>query len=219
MAYNGQALQDKYVLNVLNHKKNGYFIEIGSHDPICINNTYILETKYDWKGIMIEMDSKYLNSYKNHRPNSIHVINDATKINYKELFETNNVPKNIDYLQLDLEPTNNSTLLTLMKLNDEIFNNYKFATITFEHDCKNGLSHLPIIQKTRIESRNILKNRGYICVFEDINNQGENPFEDWYVHPELVNMEYITNLIDRNKQFYKYDKNTELSINYQDIQY
>ena len=55
--------------------------------------------------------------------------------------------------------------------------------------------------------------------FEDINNQGANPFEDWYVHPELVNMEYITKLIDRNRQFYKYDKNTGLSINYQDIQY
>jgi len=56
----------------------------------------------DWKGIMIEMDSNFLNSYKNHRPNSIHIINDATTINYKELFETNNVLKNIDYLQLDL---------------------------------------------------------------------------------------------------------------------
>lgn len=168
---------------------------------------------------MIEMDSNFLNSYKNHRPNSIHIINDATTINYKELFETNNVPKNIDYLQLDLEPTNNSTLLTLIKLNDEVFDNHKFATITFEHDCKDGLSHLPIIQNTRNESRKILKNRGYIGVFEDINNQGANPFEDWYVHPELVNMEYITNLIDRNRQFYKYDKNTGLSINYQDIQY
>ena len=33
MAYNGQALQDKYVLNVLNNKKNGYFIEIGITRP------------------------------------------------------------------------------------------------------------------------------------------------------------------------------------------
>jgi hypothetical protein len=178
-----------------------------------------LETKYDWKGIMIEMHSKYLNSYKIHRPNSIHVINDATTINYKELFETNNVPKNIDYLQIDLEPTNNSTLQTLIKLDDEVFDKYKFATITFEHDCKDGLSDLPIIQNTRIESRKILKNRGYICVFEDINNQGIDPFEDWYVHPELVNMEYITKLIETNKQYYKYNKNTVLSINYQDIHY
>ena len=168
---------------------------------------------------MIEIDSKYLNSYKIHRPNSIHIINDATTINYKELFETNNVPENIDYLQLDLEPINNSTLQTLIKLNDKVLDNHKFATITFEHDCKDGISHLPIIQNTRTESRKILKNRGYICVFEDINNQGINPFEDWYVHPELVNMEYITNLIDKNRQFYKYNKNTELSINYQDIQY
>lgn len=41
--YNGQALQDEFVLTVLNNKKNGYFLEIGSYDPIIINNTYILE--------------------------------------------------------------------------------------------------------------------------------------------------------------------------------
>ena len=41
--YLGQAQQDKFVLNVLNEKKNGYFLEIGSNHPININNTYLLE--------------------------------------------------------------------------------------------------------------------------------------------------------------------------------
>ena len=39
---------------------------------------------------------------ENIRPNSIHVIQDATKINYLELFKKYNVPKNIDYLSLDV---------------------------------------------------------------------------------------------------------------------
>ena len=47
----GQAEQDKFVLNMLNNKENGYFLEIGSNDPIHINNTYILEKDYNWKGI------------------------------------------------------------------------------------------------------------------------------------------------------------------------
>ena len=34
-----------------------------------------------------------------------------------------------------------------------------------------------------------------------------------------INMEYITKLIETNKQYYKYNKNTVLSINYQDIHY
>jgi hypothetical protein len=30
----GQANQDKFVLNVLKEKRNGYFLEIGSNHPI-----------------------------------------------------------------------------------------------------------------------------------------------------------------------------------------
>ena len=51
--YNGQAEQDKFVLHVLQHKQNGYFLEIGSNNPITINNTYLLE-KVDWQGIIVD---------------------------------------------------------------------------------------------------------------------------------------------------------------------
>ena len=83
----GQAQQDKFVLNILKEKRNGYFLEIGSNHPININNTYLLETKYDWKGIMIEYNKSFLDLYKIHRPNSIHIMNDATTIDYKDVFE------------------------------------------------------------------------------------------------------------------------------------
>ena len=111
--YLGQAEQDKFVLNVLKEKRNGYFLEIGSNHPININNSYLLETKYEWKGIMIEYDSNFLDLYKEHRPNSIHVINDATIIDYKSIFENNNMPLFFDYLQIDLEANNGSTIKTL----------------------------------------------------------------------------------------------------------
>jgi len=45
--YNGQAEQDKFILNVLKEKKDGFFLEIGSNHPININNTFVLETKYN----------------------------------------------------------------------------------------------------------------------------------------------------------------------------
>ncbi len=64
-----------------------------------------------------------LDLYKKERPNSIHVIQDATQINYKDLFESNNAPTNIDFLQIDLE-----------KLDEEVMDTYKFATVTFQHD-------------------------------------------------------------------------------------
>ena len=81
--FNGQIQQDKFVLNVLKNKKNGFFVEIGSYDPILINNSYILEKNYKWNGIMIEYSNEWLNDYKRIRPNSIHVINDIREIDYK----------------------------------------------------------------------------------------------------------------------------------------
>ena len=212
--YLGQAEQDKFVLNILKGKKNGYFLEIGSNHPININNTYLLETKYDWKGIMVEYEHSYLELYKQHRPNSLYIINNATLIDYKSFFASNNVPLTIDYLQIDLEANNGSTIQTLQKLDNEIFDNYKFATITFEHDI-----YHTNFGNTREKSREIFKRRGYICVFEDINNCGVNPYEDWYVHPDLVDMEYVNKLIENNKNNYVPNNITGKTINWQQIIY
>jgi hypothetical protein len=210
----GQAEQDKFVINVLKEKKNGYFLEIGSNHPCNINNSFVLEKKYDWKGIMIEYDSSFLPLYKQYRPNSIHIINDATQVDYKNVFEKNNMPLSFDYLQIDLEANNGSTIKTLQKLDNEIFDIYKFATVTFEHDI-----YHTNYSNTRLESRNIFKKRGYVCVFEDINNKGIYPYEDWYVHPDLVDMDYINKLIEINKNNYVNHNITEKTINWQDIQY
>jgi hypothetical protein len=214
--YNGQAQQDKFALKLLHEKRNGFFVECGSHNAIIINNTYLLEKQYDWKGIMIEYDITHLNSYKTHRPNSIHVIQDATTIDYKQLFETNHAPFSIDYLQIDLEPSNNSTLQTLQKIDRDVMDTYQFATVTFEHDLYGGSD---IYLQTRNKSRDIFKRRGYINLFEDINNGGVNPYEDWYVHPDLVDMEYVTKLIQMNEKHYIRCGISERSINWQDIEY
>ncbi|MBG6174919.1 FkbM family methyltransferase [Labrenzia sp. EL_208] len=35
-------------------KRNGYFVEFGATNGIGLNNTYLLETKYSWNGILAE---------------------------------------------------------------------------------------------------------------------------------------------------------------------
>jgi hypothetical protein len=213
-SFYGQAEQDKFVLNILKGKKNGFFLEIGSNDPININNTYLLEKKYDWKGIMVEYESRYAELYKIHRGNSIHIINNATQVDYKSIFEENNMPFNMDYLQIDLEANNGSTINTLIKLDTELFDKYKFATVSFEHDI-----YHTNYANTREKSREIFYKRGYVCVFKDISYLG-NPFEDWYVHPDLVDMNYIENLINLNKNKYKFENITNISsINCKNIEY
>ena len=196
MNYNGQAGQDLFVLKVLNSKYKGTFLEIGSNHPIKINNTYLLENTYNWNGIMVEYDNNFIELYRQYRPLSKWVISDATKINYKVLFEENKMPENIDYLQIDLEVNNNSTLQTLKLLDEQLMDKYKFATVTFEHDIYSGNYF-----DTRNESRKIFEKRGYELVFPDVMNDG-NAFEDWYVHPELVNMNYINNIKSNHSMEY-----------------
>jgi hypothetical protein len=197
--FNGQARQDEFVVNMTNRKKNGFFLEIGSMDPVKINNSYILEKEYGWTGIMVEYDKKWLSHYKEKRPNSIHVMEDATKIDYKTLFEENNVPLNSDYLQIDLEVNDGGTLRTLNKLKKDVLGKYKFATITFEHD----IYHTNFLN-TRFESRKIFEDLGYLRIFSDVNSVGGScPFEDWYIHPELVDLEYVFYLLEKNVNNYK----------------
>ena len=44
--YTSQAGQDRFVVNILKGKMNGYFLEIGSNSPVHINNTFILEKRF-----------------------------------------------------------------------------------------------------------------------------------------------------------------------------
>lgn len=214
--FRGQAQQDRFVMTIMKQKQNGFFVEIGSNHPIDINNSYLLEKTYNWKGIMIEYESKYLPSYKQHRPNSIHVIQDATTIDYKNLFEANDVHLQMDYLQIDLEADNGSTIQTLEKLNREVLDAYTFATVTFEHDIYRGDFY-----NTRMRSRQILEERGYVCVFKDIHNKEPRyVYEDWYVHPSLVDMDYVNALMSKNAVHYESNPITgQPSIDWQKIDY
>jgi hypothetical protein len=186
----GQAAQDFFIIHMLKKKRNGYFLEIGSNHPIVINNTYQLERDYGWKGIMVEYDGSFLKEYQEHRPNSIPIINDARAIDYVDELRKANFPRNMDYLQIDLDVDNKSTLDVLLKLSNTVFHEYKFATVTFEHDIYRGDYF-----NTRTLSRAIFESHGYVRIFSDVmislGHHGDVPFEDWYVHPALVDMDYV----------------------------
>lgn len=54
-----QARQDEVVAALLSGKKNGYFIDLASNDPVKISNTYALETNYNWHGLCLEPNPAY----------------------------------------------------------------------------------------------------------------------------------------------------------------
>jgi hypothetical protein len=216
MSYYSQAGQDAFIVNMLDFKRDGYFLEIGSNHPININNTYKLENELNWKGIMVEYNPGFLPLYQQHRPQSIHIIGNAIVVDYKKILQENGFPKNMDYLQIDLEANNGSTLRTLQNLETHILPEYKFATITFEHD----IWHTNYMN-TRQVSREIFDKFGYIRVFPDIHNlEPQYVFEDWYVHPDLVNMEKVHKIMNKNSGKYVFNPIiNEGSLNWKDIDY
>jgi hypothetical protein len=194
MDYKGQARQDEFVCLVNNFKKDGYFVEIGANDPIHHNNTYVLEKNLNWKGLMVEYISGWYSHYRDIRPNSIPIINDATIVDYLKYLEDYNFPKNIDYLQIDLDVDNRSTLTTLELFDKTIFDKYTFSTITFEHDIYTGNFF-----DTQKISREIFSRRGYILLFSNVSvwwADKWSEFEDWYIHSSTLNKELIDKILN-----------------------
>ena len=59
-----QLRQDLFVLSELEFKKNGYFVEFGATNGFDISNSYLLETKFNWKGIVAEPAKKWRHELK-----------------------------------------------------------------------------------------------------------------------------------------------------------
>jgi FkbM family methyltransferase len=62
MKYYSQYKQDKFLNEVIfGNKINGFFIDIGAHDGVTINNTYFFEEYKYWKGICVEPNPNVYN--------------------------------------------------------------------------------------------------------------------------------------------------------------
>jgi FkbM family methyltransferase len=49
-----QLFQDLLVVFLLDEKRAGYFVELGAMDGIKLSNTFLLENKFGWRGIVAE---------------------------------------------------------------------------------------------------------------------------------------------------------------------
>jgi len=66
---NSQFGQDLWVLQHLQGKRSGYFMEIGAGDGLYISNTLVLEKYFGWTGLLVEPTGIYT-ELVNNRPNS-----------------------------------------------------------------------------------------------------------------------------------------------------
>jgi hypothetical protein len=186
MNFYSQIGQDKLVLKYLKNKKNGTFVDIGCGFPKHINNTYLLESEFNWYGISVDL-IKYTEqdgSVWDDCRNTKLILNNALEIDYSGLFKENSLPFNIDYLTMDLEPPD----LSLQCLYKIPFDEYTFNIITFEVD-KNREGD----EKRINESREFLKTKGYTLIGSLCSGQ-----DDVYLHNSIIDLINEFQFVDDN---------------------
>ena len=164
--------QDRWVLTVLDGKQNGTYVEIGGGHPKIGNNTYVLEKHFQWTGVAVERDSRMVDLYNSERINPC-MLFDAMAFDYLSYFKNNHFPKQIDYLQIDIDADPKAAnLLGLIALP---LTEYRFSTITIEHGCVTDYRMSPLRDAQRL----ILSSLGYRLIVQGVN-------EDWWIDESIV---------------------------------
>jgi tetratricopeptide (TPR) repeat protein len=174
-----QVYQDMFVLTMLNGKRDGTFVEIGCRDPEFNSNTKLLE-EWGWTGTSIDILPEATAQWEGRRKARVITAN-ALMIDYDALLSQ----RDYDYLQIDIEPALQS-LTVLLKIP---FEKHRFGVITFEHEDFRGLK-----DNVKERSRSYLRSQGYVLVAADIAPDDYENFEDWWIHPDLVDPKIVSSM-------------------------
>lgn len=175
-----QAAQDYFVYKILiegKEPKEGTFVDIGCNDPIAINNTYTLEHYYGWKGLLIDI-CDFSKEIKDKRTSAFLQI-DVKQKNWFELAITAglDLSKPIDYLSFDIDADGVSVIENFP------FDRVTFRVMTIEHD------KYRFGDEAQIRMREAITRHGYEPICTDVQSVCGKPYEDWYVHPEYVDID------------------------------
>ena len=197
-----QLGQELEVIKFYNNKEGGFFIEIGASDGLELSNTYLLETKYKWKGICCEPIPKKFEKLVKNRPNSIcykqAVYNQSGLIlpfdisnsydllsgisehidKHKSSVDNDKTTVQVETISLldVLEKSNAPSFIEYMSLDTEGSEFEILKNFDFEKYTF-GLIDVEhnFMEPRRTEIRNLLLSKGYIY-------KGENNWDDMYKH-------------------------------------
>jgi len=183
--------QDFFVAAVTDKKYHGTYLEIGANDPKQFSNTYLLETQLGWRGVGVEKDKTFADLHLDQRTNAC-VCDDATTIDYDALLTKHNLGPHIDYLQLDIDPTD----MTYRALTMIDFDKYSFSVITYEHDYYVNTEYN---DQWRQKSRAWLRQHGYTMVVEDVIPPNQTlSHEDWWINEKHINSDTWKLFVGKN---------------------
>lgn len=183
--YSSSEILETFVINVLDQKRDGTFVEIGANHYKDHNNTYYLETEYNWSGVALDINPHYALEYSKNRKTPC-VEADAMTFDYKNYFIEHSFPKQIDFLQIDIDLRPRGCFInTLLQLP---MNEYRFNIVSIEH----GTSHDFTLTPLRDAVRYVMDVLGYRLVV-----QGQ--MDDIWIDPAAVPHENYQHLITNEK--------------------
>ena len=206
-----QAGQDLFVCNITSNKENGYYVEVGSSHPKNGNNTYLLEKTLNWRGVSLENNNTFVSLFRQFRINPC-LEEDATIFDFKEYFRESNFPKQIDYLQIDIEPA----FANLSVLENLPLDLYRFSTITFEHDLYAKPENKIVKQRAeeilfKYGYKRIVNNLLIVSPSRDSSGKWE-AFEDWWVDTSVYPQFDLQGTIDNPRWIDLFDFNQKFKF-------
>jgi FkbM family methyltransferase len=110
--YYSQCQQDELMeLNVFQGFKNGFFMDVGAHNGVSINNTLYFEKNNNWTGINIEPIKKVFDELVINRPNCINLNCAVSNFDGESDFIfISGAPEMLSGLKNDYHPTHQNRL-------------------------------------------------------------------------------------------------------------
>lgn len=181
--------QDEFVYHVLAKylKDDGFFLDVACGHPLNASNTYVLEKYCGWSGIGFDIGlSEEWYKYRISKFVQMDVLGEQ----FTNFLKDNVNNKIVDYISLDVDNAGkNYSLQTLIRI---INSGVTFKVMTLEHESfKTGNS-------VTDESRKILESLGYVLLFKDVCFNNGDPWEDWWVNPELLPNKEVLKVKDSN---------------------
>jgi FkbM family methyltransferase len=212
--FNSQFNQDKFLEEyIFKGYKNGFYMDVGAHDGVTLNNTLYFEKYNNWSGINIELIKEVFDKLVINRPININ-LNCAVCNNNGETDFLNNTgytemlsgikstfdPRHLQRLEYENIHTCSSTQIIKVKTK-------KIETICDENNISH-INYLSIdVEGAEFE---VIKSINFDKVFIDIIG-----FEDNYNDVSVQIIEYL-----ENKNFIVIDKSADiLMINKMSIFY
>jgi FkbM family methyltransferase len=201
-----QLGQDLIALAVNNFKQGGFFVEFGATDGVDLSNSFLLESKFSWNGILCEPAKFWKEDLITNRNSSIDFDCVWSKTGEDILFHE--TPSKVlstinDFSDHDEQSSSKNDgaryWVKSISLGDllvrhgapskidflsidtegsefEILNNFDFTRYRF-----NFISCEHNYGNNREKIHTLLTGNGYRRIFDEFSN-----FDDWYIHADLV---------------------------------